>query len=45
MKNIDDNHENASSVQKAYLADAIDSLLAGQPVAISTTKVIGCGIK
>ncbi|MFV0417938.1 MAG: thioredoxin family protein [Dysgonomonas sp.] len=42
---IDDNHEDASSVQKAYLADAVDSLLAGQPVAISTTKAIGCGIK
>lgn len=42
---IDDNHEDASSVQKAYIADAIDALLAGQPVAVSTTKAIGCGIK
>lgn len=42
---IDDNHEDASSVQKAYIADAIDALLAGQPMAVSTTKAIGCGIK
>ncbi len=42
---IDDNYEDPAGVQKAYVADAVDALLAGQPVAIATTKAIGCGIK
>ncbi|MBK5722346.1 thioredoxin family protein [Dysgonomonas sp. Marseille-P4677] len=42
---IDDNYEDASSVRKTYVADAVDALLAGQPVAVATTKAIGCGIK
>lgn len=42
---IDDNYEDASSVQKTYIADAVDALLAGETVAVSTTKAIGCGIK
>ncbi|WP_165026653.1 thioredoxin family protein [Dysgonomonas sp. ZJ279] len=42
---IDDNYEDASAVKKTYIADAVDALLAGQPVAVTTTKAIGCGIK
>lgn len=42
---IDDNHEDASSVKNAYIADAVNALLAGQTVVIATTKAIGCGIK
>lgn len=42
---IDDNHEDVSSVKKAYIAEAVDALLTGQPVETTTTKAIGCGIK
>lgn len=42
---IDDNYENAELVEKTYLADAIDALVAGQEIAVKTTKSIGCTIK
>lgn len=42
---IDDNHEDASAVKKAYVANAVDALLAGKAVEVSFTKAIGCGIK
>ena len=40
-----DDSERIQSVQKHYLRDALDALLAGQPVAVPKTKVVGCSIK
>ncbi len=42
---IDDNYESASDVEKTYLSDALDALVAGQEIAVKTTKSIGCSIK
>jgi len=42
---IDDNAMDASAVQKKYLEDAINSLMAGDKPKPSTTKAIGCTIK
>jgi peroxiredoxin len=42
---IDDNGENASKVEKRYLKDALDAVVAGRDVAVKETKSIGCGIK
>ena len=42
---IDDNADDATQVTKHYVADAVNSLLAGKPVATPKTKAIGCGIK
>lgn len=42
---IDDNHDSADDVSKAYLKDAISSLASGEEVAVTETKPIGCSIK
>ncbi|WP_299249530.1 thioredoxin family protein [uncultured Cytophaga sp.] len=42
---IDDNTDDASSVKVKYVEDAVDALLSGQAVAVTTTKAIGCGVK
>jgi peroxiredoxin len=42
---IDDNADDASQATKHYVADAVNSLLAGKVVATPKTKAIGCGIK
>ncbi len=45
---IDDQHGRGNSkpgLIRRYLADALDALLAGQPLAITTTPVIGCPIE
>ena len=42
---IDDNWEDAAAVKEKYVEAAVDALLAGKPVAITSTKAIGCGIK
>jgi peroxiredoxin len=42
---IDNNSRDASSASKKYVEDAVDALIAGQPVSTKTTKAIGCGIK
>lgn len=42
---IDDNYQDASAVQEAYLADAVDALIAGKDPDPSSTKAIGCTIK
>jgi peroxiredoxin len=42
---IDDNADDATQATKHYVADAVNALLAGQPVAVAKTKAIGCGIK
>lgn len=42
---IDDNHKDPEKVQKRYLKDALDAVLAGKPPATPESKSIGCGIK
>ena len=42
---IDDNTEDAAAVKEKYVELAIDALLAGKTVSITSTKAIGCGIK
>lgn len=42
---IDDNYEDALAVKKTYVADAIEALLAGKEIEVTTTKAIGCSIK
>ena len=40
-----DNNRDPAMVQKADLADAIDAVLAGKPIAASETAAFGCTIK
>lgn len=40
-----DNSTEESTVSKKYLEDAIDALLAGKKIKVTTTKAIGCSIK
>jgi peroxiredoxin len=40
-----DDSQNADSVTKTYLRDAIDAVLAGEAPAVTTSKAVGCGIK
>jgi len=42
---IDDNSSDESKVTKHYVADAVNSLLEGKEVAVTTTKAVGCSIK
>ncbi len=42
---IDDNWEDATAVKEKYVEAAVDALLAGKAVAVTSTKAIGCGIK
>lgn len=42
---VDDNHQDASKVQKRFLTDALDAVVAGKPPALPETKSLGCGIK
>jgi peroxiredoxin len=42
---IDDNSDDASKVSSPDLKNALDALLAGQPVAKAETKAFGCTIK
>jgi peroxiredoxin len=42
---IDDNYQDASKVQKHYLADALDAILKGEIPDPAVTKAIGCTIK
>jgi len=42
---IDENYEDASKVTSPDLRNALDALLAGQPVAKAETKAFGCSIK
>ena len=42
---IDDNAKNAKEVDEHFLANAIDALLAGNPIKPQTTKALGCSIK
>lgn len=40
-----DDSERVQHVQKRYLRDAIDALLAGRAPAVKKTKVVGCSVK
>ena len=42
---IDDNYQDADEVKEPYLANAIESLLAGKDLAPTETKAVGCSIK
>ncbi len=42
---IDDSVMDASKVSKNYLADAMNAMVQGQPIAVTSTKSIGCSIK
>ncbi len=42
---IDDNYDDASKVTKKYAENALDELIAGKPVSVTSTKAIGCSIK
>ena len=42
---IDDNYQDSTKVNKAFVADAVDALLAGKEIEIKETKAIGCSIK
>jgi peroxiredoxin len=39
-----DDNQNEDKVSKKYVADAVDSILAGKKVAVAETKAVGCGI-
>ncbi len=42
---IDDNYKSADQVEERYVENAVDALLAGNPVPEKETKAIGCSIK
>jgi peroxiredoxin len=42
---IDNNAQDGGQASQKYVQNAVDALLAGQPVAAQTAKAIGCGIK
>ncbi len=42
---IDNNSDDISQVSKRYVYDAVNRLLSGQKVAVSSTKAVGCSIK
>lgn len=42
---IDDNSEDAAAAQTHYVQNAVNEIMAGQPVKESFTKAIGCTIK
>ncbi|SFS91691.1 AhpC/TSA family protein [Zhouia amylolytica] len=42
---IDDNYQDASQVETKYVEDAVEAMLAGEEIKITTTKAIGCAIK
>src|ERR1700712_2857967 len=42
---IDNDTENTNAGKVKYVENAVNALLAGKPIATSSTKAIGCGIK
>ena len=42
---IDDNADDAAAVKDPYLANAVNAVASGKPVATAETKALGCGIK
>lgn len=42
---IDDNYQDASQVEEKYVENAVDAMLAGEEIKVTTTRAIGCTIK
>lgn len=42
---IDDNAQNADQVEHSYLLDAMNAMVAGETIDMTTTKSVGCTIK
>ncbi|MEM1340131.1 MAG: thioredoxin family protein [Bacteroidota bacterium] len=42
---IDDNYQDASQVEDKYVENAVDAMLAGKDIEVTTTRAIGCSIK
>ena len=42
---VDDNAKEPEKVEKRWLKDALDAVLAGKPVPVAETKALGCSIK
>lgn len=42
---IDDSSRNASNVKVKHVENAVDALLAGKPIEVTTSRAIGCSIK
>ncbi|WP_019671386.1 thioredoxin family protein [Eudoraea adriatica] len=42
---IDDNYSDASSVKTRYVENAVDAMLSGEEIPLTTTRAIGCSIK
>ncbi len=42
---IDNNADNPKRADKHYVSDAVNSLLKGEPVALTETRAVGCTIK
>ncbi len=42
---IDDNYQDASKVEEKYVENAVDAMLAGEEIKVTTTRAIGCTIK
>lgn len=40
-----DDNQNDSKVEKHYVADAVDAVLAGKSVPVAETKAVGCGLR
>ncbi|SNZ01979.1 thioredoxin family protein [Flagellimonas pacifica] len=42
---IDDNYQDASRVEEKYVENAVNAMLEGKEIKVSTTRAIGCSIK
>lgn len=42
---IDDNYQNEAQVEEKYVENAVDAMLAGEEIKVTTTRAIGCSIK
>ncbi len=42
---IDDNYQDASKVEEKFVENAVDAMLAGKEIKVTSTKAIGCTIK
>lgn len=42
---VDDNANDEAAVENQYLKDALQSLVDGAPIAVASTKALGCSIK
>jgi len=42
---IDDNYQDASKVEEKYVENAVNAMLKGAEIEVTTTKAIGCSIK